>query len=85
MRNAIRLSPHDLYTLGQAGYQLLRARRDTARFRNTSNIIEYIREAGWLEVHYLWRPRQSLGEPRNSAITDGANVAQFLGENYVRA
>jgi hypothetical protein len=63
---------------------LLRVRRDTARFRDMSNIIEYIREACWFEVHYLWPAGQSLGESRNRAITNGANVTQFLGENYIR-
>jgi hypothetical protein len=51
---------------------------------DSSNIIEYIREACWFEVHYLWPAWQSLGESRNRAITDGANVTQFLGENYIR-
>lgn len=52
--------------------------------RDSSNIIEYIREACGFEVHYLWPAWQSLGESRNRTITDGANVTQFLGENYIR-
>jgi hypothetical protein len=84
MRNAIRSELHGFNTLRQLGYDATCALRHTARFRDTSNIIEYIREACWFEIHYLRPTWQSLGEPRNSAITDGADVTQFLGENYVR-
>ena len=61
------------------------ALRHTARFSDASNIVENVREACWLKVHYLWRTWQGLGEPRNRAITDRADVTQFLGKNYVRA
>jgi hypothetical protein len=84
MRNAIRLELHGFNTLRQLGYDATCALCHTAGLRDTSNIIEYIREACWFEVHYPWRARQSFGEPCNSAITDGADVAQFLGENYIR-
>jgi hypothetical protein len=79
MRNAIRSESHGFDTFGQFRYDAMCSLRHSARFRDTSNIIEYIREACWFEVHYLWRAWQSFGEPRNSAITDGADVAQFLG------
>jgi hypothetical protein len=75
MRNAIRLEPHGFDTFRQLGYDGTRALRHTARFRDASNIIEYVREACWLEVHYLWWAWQSLGEPSNSAITNRADVA----------
>jgi hypothetical protein len=84
MRNVIRSELNGFNTLRQLGYDVRCALRHTARFRDTSNIIEYIREACWFEVHYLWPAWQSLGESRNRAITDGADVAQFLGENYIR-
>src|ERR1700724_4702743 len=82
MRNAISSELHGFNTLGQLGYDATCALWHTARFRDTSNIIEYIREACWFEVHYLWPAWQSLGESRNRALTAGANVTQFLGENY---
>jgi hypothetical protein len=63
----------------------MRALRHTASFGDASNIIENVREACWLKVHYLWRTWQSFGEPSNSAITNRTDVAQFLGENYVGA
>src|SRR5436190_2657912 len=85
MRNAIRSAPHGFDTLRKRCYDVTRALRYTTRFRHPSNIIEYIRETRWLEVHYRWRAWQSLSQPRNRAITDGANIAQFLGKNYVRA
>src|SRR6266498_815976 len=69
MRNAPRPEPHDFDTLRQLCYDATRVFRYTAHFRDTSNIIEYIREACWFEVHYLWGAWQSLGEPRNRAIT----------------
>ena len=85
VRNVIRSAPHGFDTLRKRCYDPTRVLGYTTRFRDTSNIIEYIRETCWLEVHYLWRTWQSLGQPRNRAMTDRANVAQFLGENYVRA
>jgi hypothetical protein len=84
MQNAIRSELHGFNTLRQLGYDATCGLCHAARFRDTSNIIEYIREACWLEVHYLWPAWQSVGESRNSAVTDGTNVAQFLGENYIR-
>src|SRR4029453_14841027 len=74
----------ELNTREQVCDQFLRALRHFAHFPDASNIIEDVREACWLEIHYLWRTWQSLGEPRNRAITHRADVAQFLGENYVR-
>ena len=85
MRNAIRSELNGFNTLRQLGYDATCALWRTARFRNTSNIIEYIREACWLEVHYLWRARQSFGESCNRAITDRADVTQFLSEDYIRS
>ena len=84
MRNAIRSAPHGFNTLRKRCYNAVGVLSHATRFRHPSNIIEYIRETCWLEIHYLWRPWQSLGQPRNRTITDRANVAQFLGENYVR-
>src|SRR4029453_2171301 len=85
LRNAIRSVPHEFDTFRQSGDDLMRALRHTARFSDASNIVENVRKACWLKVHYLWRTWQGLGEPRNRAITDRADVAQFLGKNYVRA
>ena len=84
-RNAIHSELHAFNTLRQLGYDATGAFWHTARFRDTLNIIEYIREACWLEIHQLWRAWQSFGKSCNRAITDGADVAQFLSENYVRA
>jgi hypothetical protein len=75
MRNAIRPESHGSNTPRQPGYDAPRTLRHTARVRDASNIIEYVREAGWLEVHYLWRAWQGLGEPGNSAITNRADIA----------
>lgn len=83
MRNAIRSEPHGSDTFPRPGCDASRALRHIARFRDASNIIEYVREASWLEVHYLWWAWQSLGEPGHSAITNRADIAQFLGENYI--
>jgi hypothetical protein len=83
MRNAIRSEPHGFDTFGQFRYNAICSLRNTARFCNTSNIVEYVQEACWLEVHNLWRAGQSLGEPCNRAITDCAHVTQFLGENDI--
>jgi hypothetical protein len=52
-------------------------------FRDAPNISQYIRQTRWLEVHDLWRAWQSLGKPRNRAITDRTNVAQLLSQNYI--
>ena len=54
------------------------------RLRDAPNVVENISQTRWLEVHHLRRTRQSLREFRDSAVTDRANVAQFLGQNYVR-
>ena len=73
--NAIHPESHGSDTLRQPGYDAPRTLRHTTRVRDASNIIEYIREASWLEVHYLWRAWQGLGEPGNSAITNRADIA----------
>src|SRR4030095_16908925 len=83
MQNAFRTEPHGFNTLRQPGYDATCALRHTARFRCPSNIVEYIREACWLEVSHPRRTGESLGEPRNRAITHRAHVAQFLSENYI--
>ena len=85
MRNAIRSESHGFNTLGQPGYDATCALRHAARLRDPSNIIEYIREACRLKVHHPRRTWQCLGEPCNRAITHRADVAQFLGKNYVRS
>src|SRR5438067_1268448 len=84
MRNAICSELHVFNTSRQLGYGTRCALWHTARFCYVSNIIEYVQEACWLEVHQLWRAWQSLGKSCNRAITDSADVAQFLSENYVR-
>ena len=53
MRNATRSVPHEFDAFRQSGDDLMRALRHTARFSDASNIIENIREAGWLKVHYV--------------------------------
>src|SRR4030095_15070716 len=83
MQNAFRTEPHGFNTLRQPGYDATCALRHTARFRDPSNIVEYIREAYWAQVYPPRRTGQSLGEPRNRAITHRAHVAQFLSENYI--
>jgi hypothetical protein len=75
MRNAIRSEPHGSDTFRQPSYDTTRALRHAARLRDTSNIIEYVREACWLEVHHLWRTWQSFRQPGNSAITNRADIA----------
>jgi hypothetical protein len=83
MRKAIRSVSHKFDTFGQSGDDLMRPFRHSARFSDASNVIENVREACWLKVHHLWWTGQSFGKPGNSAITDRADVAQFLGKNYI--
>lgn len=84
-RNRLCSAPHDLHPPGQACHQFLRADLDAACVCDTSNIIEYVREARWLKVHHLRWTWQSLGKSCNCAVTDRANVAQFLGKDYTGA
>ena len=52
----------------------------SATRRISSNISERLVGSGSLPLAGLAKCRES----RNSAVTDGTNVAQFLGENYIR-
>jgi hypothetical protein len=58
--------------------------RYVTRLPHALNVIENIVETCWLEIHHSRRTRQSLRELRHSAVTDCADIAQFLGENYIR-
>ncbi len=48
-----------------------------------SNIFENIRETRRFEIYDLRRPGQRRSEARYRSITDGANVAQFLGQDQI--
>jgi hypothetical protein len=85
MRNVLCLLSDGLYALGQTRDQSTGAVRHAAGSRHTSDITEYAGETCRLEVHYLWWTWQSRGEPCNRPVTYGADIAQFLGENYIRS
>src|SRR5436190_13936265 len=57
MRNATRSVSHEFDTFRQSGDDLMRPLRRSARVSDASNIIENVREACWLKVHYLWWTR----------------------------
>ena len=84
IRNRCGAFAHVLNALGQIYDQFLCAFARIARISDASNIAENIGQTCWLEVHYSRRTRQSLRELRHSPVTDRADVAQFLGQNYVR-
>jgi hypothetical protein len=62
----------------------LRAFARIARIGDASNIAENVGQTCWLEVHHSRRTRQSLRELGHSAVTHCADIAQFLGQNYIR-
>lgn len=64
--------------------QFLRTFARIARISDVPYITENIGQTCWLEVHYSRRTRQGLRELRHSAVTHCADIAQFLGQNYVR-
>ena len=72
--NPSRQSPHDL--LGALGH--------AARFPNPPDVVENIVETGRLQAHNLRRTGQSRGQSRDRAVADGANVAEFLGQDHIR-
>jgi hypothetical protein len=49
-----------------------------------TNIVEDIGETGWFQIQHARRSRKRFGQPRDRSITDGAYVAQLLGEDHVR-
>src|SRR6266567_7106842 len=80
--NPVCPAPHHFHTFRQSGEHFLCAFGHAADFRDTSNIVKNVRQTRGLQVYYprwIW---QSFGQPGNSAVTDSANVAQFLSEDY---
>src|SRR5512132_987455 len=75
---------HVFNALGQIYDQFLRTFTRIARVSDAPNIAENIGQTCRLEVHYSRRTRQSLRKLRYSSVADSADVAQFLGQNYVR-
>ena len=69
----------------QRGDHLASARRDAGRFRDEAEAGEDILEARRLEVHDARRPGQRARGFAHLGVGDGADVAQRLGDDQIRA